>query len=89
MPDPIPVMLMGRLAVAKSHQGKGIARGLVRDAVLRTLKAAEIAGIRALLVHALDGDAARFYRHLGFLESPIDSLVLALPVAAAREALDP
>ncbi|MDE0176024.1 MAG: GNAT family N-acetyltransferase [Defluviicoccus sp.] len=89
MPDPIPVMLMGRLAVAGSHQGKGIARGLVRDAILRTLKAAEIAGIRALLVHALDEDAATFYRHLGFLESPVDPLVLALPVAMARKLLDP
>ena len=89
MPDPIPVMLMGRLAVARSHQGKGLARGLVRDAVLRTLKAAEIEGIRALLVHALDDDAAQFYRHMGFLESPVDPLVLALPVAAARKALEP
>ncbi len=89
MPDPIPVMLMGRLAVARSHQGRGLARGLLRDAVLRTLKAAEIAGVRALLVHALDEDAARFYQHLGFLESPVDPLVLALPVAAARKLLDP
>lgn len=89
MPDPIPVMLMGRLAVVRFHQGRGLARGLVRDAILRTLKAAEIAGIRALLVHALDDDAARFYRHLGFLESPVDPLVLALPVATARKALDP
>ena len=89
MPDPIPAMLMGRLAVARSHQGMGIARGLVRDAILRTLKAAEIAGIRALLVHALDDETAGFYRHLGFLESPVDPLVLALPVATARRALDP
>ena len=86
MPDPIPVMLMGRLAVARSHRGRGIARGLVRDAILRTLKAAEIAGIRALLVHALDEEAARFYRRLGFLESPVDPLVLALPVDTARKA---
>ena len=89
MPDPIPMMLLGRLAVAKSRQGRGIARGLVRDAVLRTLKAAEVAGIRALLVRALDEEAARFYRHLGFLESPVDPLVLALPVATARRALEP
>ena len=89
MSDPIPVMLMGRLAVAGSHQGRGIARGLVRDAVLRTLKAAEIAGIRALLVHVLDEDAATFYRHLGFLESPVDPLVLTLPVALASKLLDP
>ena len=88
MPDPIPVMLMGRLAVDQSHQGGGIARALVRDAILRTLNAAEIAGIRALLVHALDDTAAAFYRHLGFVGSPVDPLVLMLPLASARKALD-
>lgn len=88
MPDPIPVMLVGRLAVARTHQGRGIARALMRDAILRTAKAAEIVGIRALLVHALDPDAARFYRHLGFRASPLDPLVLALPLSAARKALE-
>ena len=86
MPDPIPVVLLGRLAVARSHQGRGIARALARDAVLRTLQAAEIAGIRALLVHALDEGAAAFYRHLGFVGSTIDPLVLMLPLATARRA---
>ena len=88
MPDPIPVVLLGRLAVARSHQGKGIARGLVRDAILRTLQAAEIAGIRALLVHALDEGAATFYRHLGFVGSALDPLILMLPLATAHKALD-
>ena len=88
MPELIPVVLLGRLAVTRSHQGKGIAQALVRDAVLRTLQAAEIAGIRALLVHSLDEDAAAFYRHLGFVESPIDPLVLMLPLATARSALE-
>ena len=88
MPDPIPVMLMGRLAVDQSHQGRGIARALVRDAILRTLNVAEIAGTRALLVHALDDTVAAFYRHLGFLDSPADPLVLMLPLASARKALD-
>lgn len=88
MPDPVPLMLMGRLAVDRSHQGRGIARALVRDAILRTLNAAEIAGTRALLVHALDETAAAFYRHLGFVDSPIDPLVLMLPLASARKALD-
>ena len=88
MPEPTPVVLLGRLAVTRSHQGKGSARALVRDAVLRTLQAAEIAGIRALLVHSLDEDAAAFYRHLGFVESPIDPLVLMLPLATARRALE-
>ena len=88
LPEPIPVVLLGRLAVTRSHHGRGIARALVRDALLRTLQAAEIAGIRALIVHSLDEDAAAFYRHLGFVESPIDPLVLMLPLATARRALE-
>lgn len=87
MPDPIPVVLLGRLAVARTHQGRGIARALVRDAILRTLQVAEIAGIRALLVHARDEDTAVFYRHLGFVGSAIDSLVLMLPLATARRTI--
>ena len=88
MPDPIPVMLMGRLAVDRSQQGKGLGRALLKDAILRTLKAAEIAGMRALLVHALDEKAAGFYQHNGFLVSPIDPLVLMLPLVTARRALE-
>lgn len=79
---------MGRLAVDRSHQGRGIARALVRDAILRTLNVAEIVGTRALLVHALDDTAAAFCRHLGFVDSPVDPLVLMLPLASARKALD-
>ena len=87
MPDPIPVMLMGRLAVDRTRQGTGLGRALLKDAILRTLKAADISGMRALLVHALDGQAAEFYRHNGFLASPIDPLVLMLPLETARKAL--
>ena len=58
MPDPIPVMLMGRLAIDRTQQGKGLGSALLKDSILRTLKAAEFAGIRALLVHALDEHAA-------------------------------
>ena len=61
MPDPIPVMVIGRLAVTRSCQGQGFGRALVRDAVLRTLQAAEIAGIRAILVHAISEEAQKFY----------------------------
>lgn len=88
MPDPIPVMILGRLAVDLEYQGKSIGRGLLRDAILRTLKAAGIAGIRALLVHALDDAAAEFYRRNGFVDSPIDPLILMLPLARARDALE-
>ena len=87
MPDPIPVMVIGRLAVDKAMQGKGLGRGLLKDAILRTLHAAEIAGIKALLVHALDETAAKFYRWNGFLVSPVDPLVLMLPLATAQKAL--
>ncbi len=87
MPDPIPVMIIGRLAVDMSVQGQGIGRGLLKDAILRTLKAAQIAGIRAILVHALDETAVAFYRNNGFLDSPIDSLTLLLPLELARKGL--
>jgi GNAT superfamily N-acetyltransferase len=87
MPDPIPVMILGRLAVDVSVQGQGIGRGLLKDAILRTLNAAAIAGIRAILVHALDETAAAFYQKHGFLDSPIDSLTLMLPLEHARKGL--
>jgi GNAT superfamily N-acetyltransferase len=61
MPDPLPVRVLGRLAVDKSLQRRGIGKGLLRDAVLRTVQASEIAGIRAILVHAISEPAKRFY----------------------------
>lgn len=86
MPEPIPVMVIGRLAVDRRFQGRGLGSGLLRDAVLRTLRAGEIAGLRAILVHALDDEAARFYRSHGFVPSPIDELVLMLKLDAVRAA---
>src|SRR3974377_1057398 len=61
MPDPIPVMVLGRLAIDRNYQGRGVGPALLRDAVLRTLQAGEIAGIRAILVHAISPRAKRFY----------------------------
>ena len=87
MPDPIPIMVLGRLAVDASLHGKGLGTGLLKDAILRTLKAAQIAGIRALLVHALDDQAAAFYRNHGFTDSPIDPHVLMLPLETAGRAV--
>ncbi len=75
MPDPIPVMILARLAVARTHQRRGLGRALVRDALLRTLQASEIVGIRAVTVHALDAQAAAFYERLGFKPSPVDDLI--------------
>ena len=88
MPDPIPVMVLARLAVARTHQGRGLGRALVRDALLRTIQASEIAGIRAMTVHALDEQAAAFYEHLGFKPSPIDALVYFVRPDSALAAID-
>jgi GNAT superfamily N-acetyltransferase len=87
MPDPIPVMVLGRLAVDRRFQGRGLGRALLRDAILRTLQAAEIAGIRALLVHAKDDPARAFYERCGFVASPLDPLTLMLPLKDAAAAL--
>ncbi len=87
MPDPIPVMVLGRLAVDKDFQGRGIGSGLLRDAVLRTVQAAEIAGIRAILVHALSDTAKRFYQRAGFQESPVDPMTMMTAIADIEKAL--
>ncbi|MCD6388619.1 MAG: GNAT family N-acetyltransferase [Desulfobulbaceae bacterium] len=78
MPNPIPVMILGRLAVDRQWQSYGIGKGLLKDALLRTLAVSNQAGIRALLVHALSEDAKAFYIHHGFLESPTDQFELML-----------
>lgn len=80
MPDPVPVMILGRLAIDITMQGRGLGSDLLRDAVLRTMQAAEIAGIRALLVHALDARAAAFYERSGFMPSPVRPLTCFLPL---------
>lgn len=77
-PDPIPVMLLARLATDRDWLGRGIARGMLKDALLRTLAAAEIAGIAALVTHALSDDARRFYEHHGFTPSPIHPRTLMI-----------
>ena len=76
MPAPIPVMVLARLAVDLNHQGIGIGVGLVQDATKRTLQAAEIAGVRAIVVHALDEKAKAFYEKRGFEPSPIEPLTV-------------
>jgi GNAT superfamily N-acetyltransferase len=86
MPDPVPVVIIGRLAVHKEFQGKKIGPALLRDAVLRTLQAAKIAGIRAILVHAISERARRFYEECGFIPSPMDPMTLMITVAEAVKA---
>jgi GNAT superfamily N-acetyltransferase len=87
MPDPIPVAVLGRLAIDLSHQGRGIGRALVRDAGLRLLNAAEILGIRGVLVHAISDDARAFYEAVGFLQSPSDPMMLMIGLKDLSNAL--
>lgn len=89
MPDPIPVMVLGRLAVDLHWQKKGVGSGLLKDAVLRTLAVAKQAGIRALIVHALSEQAKHFYLHYGFQESPFNQMTLLLNLMAWDSANHP
>ena len=77
-PDPIPVIILGRLAVDKRFQGRGLGTALLRDATLRTLAVSNAVGVKALLDHALDEEAKAFYIGQGFLESPINTMTLCL-----------
>lgn len=75
---PVPVMILARLAISKNHQNAGLGRALLKDALLRTLQAAGIAGIRAVLVHAKDDTARNWYLQWGFEPSPTDPYHLFL-----------
>jgi len=86
-PDPVPVMVLGRLAIHKEHHQSGLGTALLRDALTRTLQAAEIAGVAALLVHAISEDAKRFYRSRGFVESHVKPMTMCLILESARKAL--
>ena len=76
MPDPIPVIVLGRLAIDASEQGNGLGRALLRDAVLRITVAAQEVGIAAILVHALNDRAKAFYLGAGFAESAFEPMTL-------------
>lgn len=84
MPDPIPVVVLARLAVDRSYQGLGLSRSLMQDAGRRVLAAADAIGIRGLLVHALDESAKAFYQHLGFDPSPLDPMTLMITLGDLR-----
>jgi GNAT superfamily N-acetyltransferase len=86
-PDPIPVMVLGRLAIHQDHQQRGIGTALLQDAILRTLQTAEHVGITALLVHAISESARRFYLSRGFIESALQPMTLCLPLATVRRSL--
>jgi predicted N-acetyltransferase YhbS len=88
MSDPIPVVILARLAVDRTFQGKGLGSALLQDAVIRTTHAAEIAGIRALLVHAISAEAKRFYARFGFVPSPLDPMTMMISMADAVRQFD-
>jgi GNAT superfamily N-acetyltransferase len=78
MPDPLPVIVLGRLAVHTDWAGRGLDTALLRDAVMRSVQAAELIGVRAMLCHAIDDEAKAFYLKHGFAESPTDPLTVML-----------
>lgn len=85
MPEPIPIILVGRLAVHSSWQGKGVGRGLLKDAVLRAVNVSKEIGARALLGHAISQNAKHFYEHYGLVESPIDAMMMMMDLASSRD----
>jgi len=85
---PVPIMLLARLAVHREWQKKGIGRALLKDAVLRTMQAADLAGIRALAVHAKDDAARRYYEQFDFRQSPTDPFHLFVLLKDIRKQLE-
>jgi len=86
-PDPIPVIVLGRLAIHEDCHQHGLGTALLRDAILRTLQAAQVAGVTAILVHAISEQARRFYLSRGFIESPIQPMTLCLPLSTVTATL--
>jgi len=89
LPRGLPIIqsessLLGRLAVDEREKGKGLGRALLLDALTRTARAADTIGVRALLVHAIDEDAKRFYKHFNFETSPVDPMHLLLLIKDLR-----
>jgi len=88
MPDPIPVALLARLAIDRARQGNGLGRALFRDAGMRVARAADVIGIRGILVHAISANARAFYLALGFEPSPVDPMMLMVTLNDLRESLE-
>lgn len=84
MPNPIPVMVLGRLAIDQKYQGQKLGAALLKDAMVRTLNVSQIVGVKALLVHAISEEAKKFYLVFGFQVSPINSMTLLLSVKKIR-----
>ena len=84
MPDPLPVLLLGRLAIDRRYHNQGLGRALLRDAMLRAVHVAGDTGVFAILVHALSEQAKRFYLSRGFVESPLQPMTLMMTLATVR-----
>jgi len=87
MPDALPVLLLGRLAVDKRYHNQGLGQALLRDAMLRAVHVASEAGIFAILVHAISEQARRFYLSRGFVESPLQPMTLLMTLGTVRSVL--
>ena len=87
MPEPIPVVVLARLAVDRAYHGRSLGRALVRDAARRVVHAADAIGIRGIVVHAISDDAKAFYLALGFEPSPIEAMTLVVTLADIRKSL--
>jgi predicted N-acetyltransferase YhbS len=87
MPEPVPVLLLGRLAIDRAWQQKGLGADLLADAVLRSIGAADSIGVRAILVHAISDEAKAFYEKHGFRSSPIDRMTLMITIEEAKRML--
>jgi GNAT superfamily N-acetyltransferase len=87
MPDPIPVVVLGRLAADRSQQGRGLGRALFRDCAMRVAQAADMIGIRGIVVHAISDQAKAFYQTLGFDPSPAEPMTLMVTLADIRQLL--
>jgi GNAT superfamily N-acetyltransferase len=87
MPDPLPVLLLGRLAIDQRHQNRGLGQALLRDAMLRAVSVAHDTGVFAILLHALTEPAKRFYLSRGFVESPLQPMTLMMTLQTVRSIL--
>lgn len=87
MPHPLPVLLLGRLAVDRRYHNQGLGRSLLRDAMMRAVNVAGDAGVFAILVHAISGQAKRFYLSRGFVESPLQPMTLLMTLETVRSIL--
>ena len=88
MPDPIPVVVLARLAVDRNYQGRGLGRALFRDAARRVANAADTIGIRGIVVHAISEEARKFYIALGFDPCPAEALTLVVTLQDVRATLE-